>query len=383
MEILSGRATLVRGDEQIHCTVQFRASTGILEVEFPTEAMVFDGMMNEGITEAEFELRDVNIALPTGTLTSESITDIYRGNGLSSRASISATPLTMALNLSGDRSGTTTLPLHTRFPTIEFEHQPALVEGCELYYLNSPLDFMSFNVTLLGEEVAVFPRKGSLSFRGSEEILGLEHRLRLAWSFLQGTPLWRSAHAVGNQVTIYVRKPRPPGRKRSLYSGHQNLEPMFQSMVSALGEMEVAEFAEWAWVSTFYLEGRNTDLDDSVRATSFFVFMEMFDESQTMNQNSISKQFQCSHQLADILVRLRNRIVHGRQNLWDAVPAAYEEIISKYSDWTCPELEPIQFTDDTCGSTLLLLIEQIVSRFVLFRLGYTGSFADNQALIDP
>lgn len=380
--MFKGHATIrAKGNEAL-VLLSINMEKGELEAELPDEALPDEAItIREGVPDTVI-VSNVEIPVPTGTLTAKCIPDVIMGVSSSVNRSAYTTPISTALNLVGDRSGTKRFTLSPNSRFIKFRHEPPMPGRSELYFLNNFIDQPPITITSHGLNLVFHPRKQrSLSISSTNDLRPYANRLATSWSILQGAEVSHTASFTGSDFELSVRRPRSYNRGHSLYRGNHSAAPLTEALTNFFLEMDDNTYSGWQKATRFYLEGINSDLDYDLRIVNFMVVLEMFDNSRTMTKQSIAETFGTSIEFADLLVRMRNRMIHGRMSLWNAIPIVHGELVHHQPGWSCDEIQ-LNDSQYEMGSILFFLhLQKIVNTFIVKQCAYSGSFDDCTALI--
>lgn len=382
MRAFTGQAQLHIDDYQSQVLLSLDPQAGSFEAEMLADAFPDDLFQFKIRLPKIVKLTNISVPLPTGTLTSQEIDNIYLGAGTLS-TSITETPISRALNLSNDRSGIRRVTLDPKAPNLKFIHSPPLESKFELYFLNNFINSFPLEINFRNTIISFHQRKGSLSVTSESDIIPLLPRISAAWSILQGAYLFHSASYSNNgEVSLVVRRPRSYSSGNSLFRGWENLEPLATALLTTFIEKSDEDFDGWKKAINFYLEGRNSDLDYDVRIIGFMIFIEMFDEAKSMCKKSISNEFKCSIQFAEFIMRMRNKLIHERRTLWTATPEALNEILSHQPSWICPEINSSTGNTEIISLLFFLNLEKIINSYIINHVGHNGRYDDNFEMIE-
>jgi hypothetical protein len=382
MKAFTGQAQLHIDEHTAHVSISLNPQAGEFEAEMLSSALPEELFSMHSGSARVVRLTDIAIPLPTGTLECAELADVYLGGSGGVTSSIDETPISRALNLAGDRSGIRRITLSPRAAVIHFVHTPLLEELSELYFLNNFTRGIPGSVVIDTVEIGFHPRNSSLSITASDDLRPWLAPIRAAWSVFQGAHLTHVAsYNQDGSIDLVVQQPRAYNKGSSLFRGWQNQQPMLQALVNFFVQLGEDEFKGWEKAITFYLEGRNSELDYDVRIIGLMIFIEMFDGSRTMSRQPIATEFECSLELADFLVRMRNKLIHNRMTLWNAVPLVHTEILQHQSEWVCPELAFSSQNYEMNSILFFLQLEKMVNSYIVRQANYSGEFDDNSDLI--
>jgi len=382
MKAFTGQAILHFEGHAAHVSLSLDPTSGEFEAELLASALP-DNLFNSHTGLAKtVRLANITIPLPTGTLQCDELDDVFLAGRGGVSMSVTETPISRALNLANDRSGIRHIALHPAAPLIQFIHVPALESVSELYFLNNFIRGIPVTVAINNCSISFLPRETSLSVTCESDLRPLLPRIRAAWSVLQGAfPSHAASYNQDGGVDLAVRRPRPYYEGNSLFRGWQNLEPLLSAILQSFVAKSEDEFKGWEKAISFYLEGRNKELDYDVRIIGFMVFIEMFDAASTMSKQTISQEFSCSIEFADLLVRMRNKLIHERMTLWNAIPQVHAALLQYQPGWSCSEIDFTHGDFEHASILFFLHLELLVNLFIINHVGYSGSFDDNSEMI--
>lgn len=382
MIVFTGQAVLHIEAQQAHVSISLNPKAGVFEAELLASSLPEELFRNSTGPAKTVRLTDILIPLPTGTLECAELENVFLGGEGGVSMDIAETPISRALNLADDRSGIRRLTLNPKAPLIHFHHTPPLDSLSELYFLNNFTKGMPAAISINGADVQFLQRETSLSVTAASDLRPVLDRIKAAWSVLQGAYLSHAAsYNADGGIDLAVRRPRSYYKGNSLFRGWQNLDSLLDALIQVFVEKSEDDFKGWEKAISFYLEGRNTELDYDVRIIGFMIFVEMFDESSTMSKQSISQEFNCSIEFAEFLVRMRNKLIHERMTIWNAVPQVHAEILQHQAGWSCAEIDFSLRDYGTASILFFLHLERLVNKFIVDHVGYSGAYADNTGLI--
>ncbi|MGA2139232.1 MAG: hypothetical protein ABSH14_10260 [Verrucomicrobiia bacterium] len=381
MKPFTGQATLHIAGQQANVLLSLDMDTGSFEAEMPV-GLFPDELLHQGDGEPkEVAITGLRIHLPTGTLLANEMKDLRLDGNSYVQNSINTSPISLALNLANDRSGTIRVSLRAKPAMVHLRHEPPLTDKCELYFLNNFFNFMPMTLKHNTTDLSFLPRKQSLSIISPADIRPASKRLGLAWSVFQGAHVTHTASYWDSTVDLAIRKPRAYNRGHDLFRGWDNAQSLLQQLIDTFLWMSEDEFNGWLKAVRFYLEGLNDDLDYDVRIVDFMVFIEMFDTSDTMSKQTIAHAFDVSTEFADLVVRMRNKLVHERMTLWRALPRVHSDILQYQQDWRCPEIDFTSRNYEMLCILFFLHLHRMVNTFIVKTVKYSGKYDDCAELI--
>lgn len=383
MNAFTGKANLHIENQHTHVSISLNPKAGVFEAEFLANILPHELFENAPGIAPTVRLTDISIPLPTGTLDCKELEEVFLAGDGHLSMDVAETPVSSALNLAGDRKGIRRVVLSPKASLIHFLHTPSLDSLSELYFLNNFIQGPPTTISVDGNDLRFLPQETSLSVTSPNDLRRILPRIKAAWSVLQGANL---AHAASYNddggIDLAVRRPRAYYKGNSLHLGWDTFEPLLSSLTQTFIAKSDDEFKGWEKAISFYLEGRNPELDYDVRIIGFMIFIEMFDGSSTMSKHSISSELNCSLEFAEFLVRMRNKLIHGRMTIWNAVPQVHSEILQHQPGWSCTEIDFSLREYETASILFFLHMERLVNGYIVHHVRHSGRYSDNLVIID-
>jgi hypothetical protein len=85
------------------------------------------------------------------------------------------------------------------------------------------------------------------------------------------------------------------------------------------------DFDHWYKASAFMIEGKSSFAELDIRIANLFVFLEMFDDVNTLSASAVARMLDILLSDAKLLCGVRNKLVHGRHTLLEAIDASDAE----------------------------------------------------------
>ena len=374
MKAFTGQAILHIEDQQAHVSISLNQRSGVFEVEFSRSVLPDEFFENVPGIAKTVKLTNISIPLPTGTLECIELEEVLLRAGGDVSMNLLDTPISRALNLADDRSEIRRITLYPKASLIHFCHIPPLDSLSELYFLNNFIKSPPMTISVNGDDVRFLPRETSLSVTGPSDLRPVLPRIKAAWSVLQGAYLSHAASCNDDGgIDLAVRRPRAYHEGNSLFCGWENLQPLLEALIQTFVAKSEDDFQGWEKAISFYLEGRNSELNYDVRIIGFMIFIEMFDGSKTMDKQCISKNFNCSVEFAYFLAQVRNKLIHERMTIWNAVPQVHAKILQRQVEWSCAEIDFSLRKYKIASILFFVHLERLVNKFIISHIGYSGN----------
>jgi len=333
MKTFTGTAILEMESEAKPVHLRINLDENVIEVRFPMGARP---ELRRDWSEARPRLRGIHVELPTGRLIRDEYDDFFVSGYSPGTVSIHDAELVRALNLRAREEGITKLVLVPRSSGVEFEYQPSdgsepgheiVYEGCVVS--SAPqveLQLSDRTFTLAGD-------KKGLVLRSREPLEPIEDRFRFCWSVVQGAPLSVRSILDNNRLILNLALPDKRSSHGRLYQDHNDLIPFLNAFFKFVQCQSETGFSRWQRSAHFYLEGISGSASLDINTLNLFVFLEMIDESKTLNKTPLAAALGICLEDADLLCRARNQLVHKGSSLGRAVIDSRKEVLGQASSW--------------------------------------------------
>jgi hypothetical protein len=93
---------------------------------------------------------------------------------------------------------------------------------------------------------------------------------------------------------------------------HEWSGEMLEYLIRFLLRLPQSDLDQWYMAGAFIIEGKSARVEMDIRVVNLLVFVEMIDDTDTMDMNSIATTLEMSRSDAKLIKEVRNRLVHGR-----------------------------------------------------------------------
>jgi hypothetical protein len=214
-------------------------------------------------------------------------------------------------------------------------------------------------------------------------VWSMQRRLRLALSMLLGTRAQIFAARESNKLYLNLAKDVDYQRAHPLFESPQLAPSMLECLTRFLISLSDRDFNHWYKASAFMIEGKSSYAELEIRVTNLFVFLEMFDAAETLSGNAISAMLEIPLSDAKLLCGVRNKLVHERHTLREAIAACDAEL-SKYNPHHT--LHAFNATEPSAPTTFYLRLCERINRFIARTIGWSGkhyAYRDNLTHYPP
>ncbi|HPZ76312.1 MAG TPA: hypothetical protein PK409_09335 [Thermosynergistes sp.] len=127
----------------------------------------------------------------------------------------------------------------------------------------------------------------------------------------------------------------------------------------------------------FYLQGLGGIAPIEIRVINLFTFLEIIDESNTLDKNKISKLLDITTDEADILCKTRGSLIHNGKDIATALINSYNEIASyKKAPLDCKLFIIDSDNKQKTTEHFYFKLAMLLNKFLMKEIGYSGQWND-------
>lgn len=327
MSIYSGTAKFTYDGRTRDVLLSLDLNEYCLVAKHPQDKNLFEYFGERLWTLSDLCLSDVSIPTANGTLSASKIDQLFITTYSPGTSSVHDSMLNRSFQLSNDNTGVVTIKLTPHHSIVEFDYSPLSGNQNELFYVANFASFMPFSCEAKGVTYSAAEKRPNLSIQSAAPLWERERRIRLALSLLQGAPISLLAAYEDRKARINLVRPRVYQSSHRLYEDYKDAPDVFEHLLRFSMGLSTQEFLHWEKATAFLLEGKASHAELDIRVTNLFVFIEMFDGSRTLSGNSLSAMLSISLADAKFLCEVRNRLVHQKHSLGDAISEAQSELV--------------------------------------------------------
>ena len=380
MNRLTGTATLDYCGETRQVHVCLDLDENVIEVQhtMPDLAKVMSLVTGSDWHTSPTVLTDVQISTPIGTITKDRLADFIVTSYNPGSYSIYGSTLSRALTLRGEEEGVTKVVLLPRGSRVEFVFQPfdTLAPQFELFYRGVKSSMpMPQELRLNPGRAVVMWDKGGIAVRGDQSLSNREELIRLSLGILQGGPI--TLRSILEDKTLTINLSSHDGRSLGhLHKKDDDAGVLLQGIYDFLAALSPSDCARWSKGIYFFLQGLGGIAPLEIRAINFFTFLEIIDNNDTLDKNSLSALLGVTTDEADLVCRIRNRLVHYGDHIGAAVLAA-ERYISKFKTPLNNTVFTIDHADEhKTGLSFFFTFAMLLNKFWIGKTAFTGEWND-------
>jgi len=318
-------------------------------------------------------LTDVNIPTANGTLWTTKVDELFIATYSPGASSIHDSMLNRSFQISNDSAGIVTIKLMPAQSIVEFDYTPLSGNLNELFYVANFASFPPFSCDAGGVTYRAVEKRPNLSVQSSAPLWTDERRIRLAFSLLQGAPIFLLAGYEEHKARINLLRPRVYQPSHRLYDHYKDAPDVLDHLLRFSMALSMQDFHHWEKAAGFLLEGKASYAEADIRVTNLFVFIEMFDESRTLSGNSLSAMMSISLSDAKFLCEVRNRLVHEKHDLSEAIRDAQSELICHDPSHVLTHFDISGHKHPATTNLLIRLCERL-NFYVAQQIGWNGTW---------
>jgi hypothetical protein len=378
MDRFFGKAVLEFAGRKEEVSLCINLLDNVFEARFPMdmkEAFKLSFGKSDWMTQ-DLRLTDIEIKLPHGRLVKDIYDDFFIEEYKPGTFSTYTSELSRSLNLRGEELGITILVLTPRTSGITFDFKKPSYNAnqYELFYTNNKLrvdpqtclEVDSLRIRFAGD-------KNGLTLIAESSLREVQEKFWLSWSILQGTPLHLRAILDADELTLNMSSCKFTSGIGSLPVKESDVLPLFNAYNVFFRQMSIEEFSRWRRAAHFYFEGVATDRYLEIRLINLFNFLEMLDDSKTLNKSTLAPLLSVTNNEADILCKIRNSLVHKGKTLEDAISTAFQDFEQYGANQVAPKLFGISRNNlNKIAALFYFKFAACLARFWARKINYNG-----------
>lgn len=322
--------------KSLRALVNLDPDRGCIVAKFPMESDKFamDIYGDSELFEKKYSIRDLKIELPHGSISNKKLPNLFIKSINPGTMSIYDSFLVRSFNLHDKEIGISTIILFPSLSLLNFRY-----EGIS----SNNSSELVFNDTKIRSTVPHF----SLTLSSERYLLSCENKILIVRADLNLLPKQRRFYRIlsllqGGRVTY----------RTGFYKKNLQINFVESKKINHLGQIfkedtDKKEFVEKIWAYEdkldkqgknkhelfveYFLEGMSANTNLENRIISLYTAIEIIDASKTLNKQSISSTFDIELNIADILVRFRNKIIHQGYTGNEALSESIKEVKTRTS----------------------------------------------------
>jgi len=311
-------------------------TSGYITAKFPMgdSRSAFNSIYgDQNIFKQKYAIRDLRIELPYGAIEHDNLSNLYIKSIQPGTLSVYDSFLVRSFNLYEKEIGISTIVFFPESSLLNFTFKGASVnKSSELIFTDIKLGSSpGLQVKLKSLKHLLLFDNNILIMKASSNLLPKRNQFYRALSLLGGgKAIYRAGFFKNNIQINFIRSDRS-----------NCLGPLFKK------DTDKQEFIEkyWEYESTldkkkknrqelfieYFLEGMSANTNLENRIISLYTALEIVDNSKTLNKQSISQTFNLDPNVADIVAKFRNKLIHQGYSGSEALAESIKEVKARIS----------------------------------------------------
>lgn len=229
------------------------------------------------------------------------------------------------------------------------------------------------------QKLVVYGDNGRFVVKSDTPISDYEEIIRISLGILLGGPISIRYIYEGEPKTITINLAAHEGKTIGPLYRNSNGEELLNKIFKYLFQAMLDE-NKWEKLKRglyFYLQGLGGIAPIEIRTINLFTFLEIIDESKTLDKNKISKLLDITIDEASILCETRSSLIHKGSNIPSALIDAKNKIKSKKGSTLDNSLFLInpeyKHNMTVC---FYLALAMLLNKFLIKEMGYSGQWND-------
>ena len=323
-------------DQEFKVIVNLDPESGFITAKFPLfdDINFFELYKKRDFFEKKYTISDLKIYVPNGIVERNKLDNLYIKSINPGTFSIYDSSLIRAFNLSEKEIGISTITFFLSNSLQEFdfsEHKPN--KYSELVFLDNGINSPILHLKIKGNRYTINCDKSVLIVRSTVNLLNKQPNFYRAFSLLQGGRITYRTGFFKKRLQINFVKAGEFSRLGQLFKD-DNLKIEFIEKLFLFEEnlinKDKRKRKRYELFIEYLLEALSAKTTLENRLISLYTAIEIIDDSKTLTKQSVSSLFKIDQNLADIIIRVRNKIIHEGYELYDSIVSSIEAV-KKYS----------------------------------------------------
>ena len=312
-----------------------------IRVKIPQDREIsdyFSILQDSSIFEDDYSIENFSCNLPNGKIFTDEIQYLLLRNLNPGSLSVFDSTLVRSFSLAPKNIGITTLSFIPQkyILKFEFESQDIIKDNSELIFYNHKIKKLtSFK---LGRKIlSVNGDNNYLVINSKNNLLKYRNDLETAISLLQGGRCVYRTGFFNNELELSFnrldKKPKPYGL---IYLDEKNISEFFTKYFTFIKSLKQNEKNKIERFLNYLLDSCNQNIFLENRIINLMIALEIIDTSKTLNKNTLSKILNISKDHADLIKRVRNKLIHEGKSLKESIYLSIHEIKSNVTNFKAP-----------------------------------------------
>ena len=317
-------------DKSYKVLVTLDPNSGYIIAKFPTEnnSSVFRIYADKNLFEQKYSIKDLRIELPYGSLTHDNLSNLYIKSINPGTLSVYDSFLVRSFNLHEKEIGISTIVFFPQRSLLNFNMKGgALEKSSELIFNDAKIgSFPTLQVKLKSRKYHLSCDNKILIVKSNVNLLPKHAQFYRVLSLLRGGKVIYRAGVFKKNTQINFIQKEKSNALGSLFKEDADKQEFiekywaYEIALDEKGKNKHELFIE------YFLEGMSANTNLENRIISLYTALEIIDNSRTLNKQSISRTLHLDQNVADIVARLRNKLIHQGYTGSEALEESIKEV---------------------------------------------------------
>jgi|GEM_PF-1505488 len=337
----------------------------------------------------DFTLTDVRLISPMGIVKTDILPDCFTSTIKMGGWQVIESEILKVMN--EDDLTTTKTILKPYCSKIQFNFDPFVPDNLEDRCYEIIYDgaknmnlFEPINIHLNSDhQLIVSGNNGRFIVKSRTPLSDYEEIIRISLGILLGGPISVRYIYDGEHKTITINLAAHEGKSIGpLYrnsNGEELLNKIFEYLL-VRGNRADSYNNNWKRLTRglyFYLQGLGGIVPIEIRTINLFTFLEIIDESKTLDKSTISRLLDITIDEADILCKTRGSLIHNGNDIATALIDSYNEVVScKKAPLDCKLFIIDSDNKQKMVEHFYLKLAMLLNKFLIKEIGYSGQWND-------
>lgn len=324
----SGTCLLKFKGEIRACIVKLDPENEHIVVQFPMDDSSFSFIGDKILFDKIYKLRELNINFPLGNVKDAVLPNLLLINISPGTMSIYDSSLIRTLRLYKTEVGLTKLIFTPKKSLIQLPiNDISSTNESELIFFDNRLSTKAGLLTKIGNrKLTLTGDRNILIVRAKQNLILKRDTISRALSLLQGGQiLYRAGFYKTNLELNFIRRDliRPLG---PIFDESSDIEEFIEKYIAYEKSISATELHRHKLAIDYIIQGCAGSSYLENKVISLFTALEILDGSRTLNKNSIHSTLGVSIQEAELIVGVRNKLIHQGKILVDSIQTTISEL---------------------------------------------------------
>jgi hypothetical protein len=275
-----------------------------------------------------YSIQDLRVELPQGTTTHNNLRNLHIKSIRPGTMSVYDSFLIRSLHLYENEIGIFTIVFHPQRSLLEFNLKNVSVgKLSELVFNDVKIaSFSNLQITLQSRRYQLLCDKNTLVVKANVNLLHKQVQFYRVLSLLNGGKVTYRVGFYKNDIQINFIRKEKTSALGSLFKDDNDKKEFIEKYWQFENALNKKEKNKHHLFIEYFLEGMSYATNLENRIISLYTALEIIDNSRTLNKQSISKTLKLDQNVADVLARFRNKLIHQGYTGNDALSESIKEV---------------------------------------------------------